>query len=377
MHTINIDTIIRKGKSNGDGWVIKLKTSTNRVVYAVAVQQSIEGRTGPTWSYLFDNDGLTIIDLGTPGSFDSFLDGYSQINVNLQDVVKVIITHGHSDHDGTVPEFISHTNSQLWAHTNYSYLKKYKIWEIQDRNKTVLQKELTQIISTKINEKDSLSKRDQYSDYYELRKTTTSNKLNDGDIIGDLKVVASPGHSPDQICLILDDFIFTGDHVLPEITPHPTTETVIIENVLKTLPESFIHSDTWFGLNTYLNSLGKIISLGDQYQLIPAHRLYNKDKFNWIGTSRAVEIITHHEKRLLRIIENLSKNSNSLEDLTKGVFEKSKLIGSNLHAAMSEIVAHIELLIISDDINISQDGQIDVIKNGDNFIKDLAKLKNK
>ena len=138
---IPLKNVIRKGQDNGDGWVVQLETQTGRTVYGVAVAQSSTGRTGPTWSYIFENDGFTVIDLGTPGSFENFLDGYSQLPISTKDIKRVIFTHGHSDHDGTAHEFCSFTNAELWAHKNYAPLKKYKIWEIQDRESSILQKE--------------------------------------------------------------------------------------------------------------------------------------------------------------------------------------------------------------------------------------------
>ena len=45
----------------------------------------------------------------------------------------------------------------------------------------------------------------------------------------------------------------------------------------------------------------------------------------------------------------------SLEDLTRGFFARRKLIGGNLYAAMSEVVAHIELLEDIGDIRLADD----------------------
>src|SRR5690625_7938194 len=51
-------------------------------------------------------------------------------------------------------------------------------------------------------------------------------ELQDGTVIDlpgrDLRAVWTPGHSPGHLCLHLadGDVLFTGDHVLPRITPH-------------------------------------------------------------------------------------------------------------------------------------------------------------
>ncbi len=373
---IPLKNVIRKGQDNGDGWVVQLETQTGRTVYGVAVAQSSTGRTGPTWSYIFENDGFTVIDLGTPGSFENFLDGYSQLPISTKDIKRVIFTHGHSDHDGTAHEFCSFTNAELWAHKNYAPLKKYKIWEIQDRESSILQKELMRISSILISESDRFSRWNQYSDYYSNKKSTViSRNLSDQELFEDIQIIQTPGHSPDQIVLLLDNFMFTGDHILPEITPHPTSNTIIQKEVSKSLPSFLKNTSPWFGLGTYLNSLSTTMRLGNEYSILPAHRLHNKGEFNWIDQSRGLEIISHHEKRLKRIIQRLNYNSDSLEDLTRGIFEKSKLLGSNIFAAMSEIVAHLEFLEDCKDIEVSNSGKITILGEGDNYIKKLDMIR--
>ena len=51
--------------------------------------------------------------------------------------------------------------------------------------------------------------------YYEARKTTPVDRnLADGNTIPGATIFSTPGHSPDQICVQIDDLILTGDHVL-------------------------------------------------------------------------------------------------------------------------------------------------------------------
>ena len=64
-----------------------------------------------------------------------------------------------------------------------------------------------------------------------------------------------------------------------------------------------------------------------------------------------------------------------MEDLTRGIVEISKLLGANIFAAMSEIVAHLEFLEDCNDINVSNSGKITVTGNGINYIKKLEQLR--
>ena len=373
-----ISKILREGESNGDGWSLELSSSTGRKIFAVAVaQNNRRSRTGPTWSYVIENNGWTSIDLGTPGSYEALKDGYSTIGVNPSDIERVIISHGHSDHDGTVTEFLSDSSAELWAHQTYGPLKEYIPWEIHYRKGSILQKELERIAEEKIqitNENDN-DRRDTDKKYFEDRKRTQVSKdLKDGDAFTDLKVMSTPGHSPDQICLVLDDLIFTGDHILPEITPHPTSKMVFRDSISKNLPEFLKDPSSLYGLGAYLNSLGRVIELGDSYTVLPAHRLYNKSNFNWHGVERAEDILKHHEKRLDQMLKKLQGKTSNLEETTKGIFERSKLLGSNLYAAMSEIVAHLELLEDTEDILIDESGEISMQGDGTNYKNYISKL---
>ena len=241
----------------------------------------------------------------------------------------------------------------------YSPLKKYKIWKYKIESRLYFKKELMRISSILISDSDKFSRWNQYSDYYANKcKTSISKDLSNQEIFKDLQVIETPGHSPDQIVLLLDNFMFTGDHILPEITPHPTSNTIIQKKISNSLPCFLKDTSPWFGLGTYLNSLSTTMKLGNKYSILPAHRLHNKGEFNWIDQSRGLEIISHHEKRLNRIIHRLNSNSDSLEDLTRGIFEKSKLLGANIFAAMSEIVAHLEFLEECNDIKVSNSGKL-------------------
>ena len=373
-----ISNVLKEGDSNGDGWSLKLSTSQGRTVFAVAVAQSIHrSRTGPTWSYVFENEGWTSIDLGTPGSYDALKIAYSTIGLEPSDVKRVIISHGHSDHDGTVTEFMRDSNAELWAHETYKPLKKYIPWEINDKKGSTLNKELNRIAEEKIQPLSDPDTSREATDqkYFEERKQTEVTKdLQGGYELLDLKIISTPGHSPDQICLLLDDFIFTGDHILPEITPHPTGKMVFKSNILEDLPAFLKDPSKLYGLGTYLDSLGKVIKLGSNYTILPAHRLYNKSKFNWQGIERAQEIVKHHEQRLDSMMKKLQTSTSNLEETTKGIFERSKLLGPNLYAAMSEIVAHFEFLEDTGDISISESGEISKQGNGTNYKTHISKL---
>ena len=210
--------------------------------------------------------------------------------------------------------------------------------------------------------------------YLQRRKDMKVDRsLINGDHVGDIRVLATPGHSPDEICLIVDDVVFSGDHVLPEITPHPTMKMIFRDEVSKGIPDHLRDATGFSGLGTYLTSLGKIVRLGDEYNVLPAHRLYNKGHFNWCRVGRAPQIIAHHHRRFDHLIDRIGEGGATLEDLTEGMFESSKLVGINVVPAMAEVVAHLEFLEDSDDIFVDADGSMQKIGDGKKF-KDIMAL---
>lgn len=351
--------VINRGEPNGQDWVFRITSSSGRDILAVAVSPVNNSRTGPTWSYVFEAEGLTSIDLGTPNSFTNLEKAYSNAGVSISEIDRLVITHGHSDHDGTVPEFLSKSGAEFCAHESYTALKGFDQWDIQDRSSTPLQIELERLGREKIDRNVYKERYDLHKAYYEARKRTfVDRNLADGSTIPGATILSTPGHSPDQICVQIDDLLLTGDHVLPEITPHPTSKMVFREDIKNAPLVEPLDAERLYGLGTYIESLGRVIDLGDEIQLLPAHRLFNKGQLNLCGVERASDIVLHHQRRLERLHSHIGRGKSNLTDLTARLFDRSKLLGGNLMAALSEVVAHLELLDDVGDIEISAEGSI-------------------
>ncbi len=117
-------------------------------------------------------------------------------------------------------------------------------------------------------------------------------ELRDGDLVDvpgrRLRTVWTPGHTPGHICLHLEDAgrLFTGDHVLPGITPH-----------IGLYPYDRDDVDP---LGDFLASLDLVTGMPD-VEALPAHEWAFPD-----AAARAAEIRDHHEQRLLRLHDLLA-----------------------------------------------------------------------
>ena len=350
-HNFKDLSVIRQGESNGDGMVIRIVPLHGVPIYAVSVARDGFSYTGPTWTYLFENEGLTLIDAGESGSFPRLEDGLRSAGFQAKDIQRVIITHGHEDHDGAVAELVAETGAEVWAHDIYGRLQSYDPRTIMGRATSPIQEELNRVAETNEAFRSSSPERDQYLERRKALKI--DHPIQPDEQLGDLTLLDAPGHSPDELCMKLDGVVFTGDHVLPEITPHPTMKTEFAPEIKKHLPARYHTESNWFGLATYLKSLKMVADLGPETQILPAHRYFNRGHFNFINTQRAKTIIEHHGERLVQIMDEVGPRTIDLEQLTRGIFENRKLAGNNLLAAMTEVVAHIEVLQDTGDLEVT------------------------
>jgi glyoxylase-like metal-dependent hydrolase (beta-lactamase superfamily II) len=121
--------------------------------------------------YLIINDTLKLIDAGLPGSGDTIINYIKSIGYDPNSLTGIFITHHHYDHTGSLKELIEKTNAKVYAHTD---------------------------------EKEYIERETGISADYILK---------DGDIINDLKIIHTPGHTPGHICLLHlgTGSLFSGD----------------------------------------------------------------------------------------------------------------------------------------------------------------------
>ncbi|WP_416965566.1 MBL fold metallo-hydrolase, partial [Streptomyces sp. Agncl-13] len=154
-----------------------------------------------------------------------------------------------------------------------------------------------------------------------------------------LRAIWTPGHTPGHVCLHLEEDhparlpghgrLFSGDHLLPQITPHiglyedPDDDT---------LPDP---------LGDYLDSLERIGRLAPA-EVLPAHQHTFTD-----AAGRVRELLTHHEDRLADLLSLLSEPLTPWQVAERMEWNRpwSQIPYQSRNIAVSEAEAHLRRLV--------------------------------
>lgn len=291
---------------------------------------------------LADESGCTLVDAGMflPDEDD---DGWADIEAAFaaighkpSDVTRLVVTHTHIDHYGMAGRFIEETGCELWAHK----LADKDIDLYEDPEERI--RRLRELFKDHGVSEDELGELTQFEDWRRfiskvVRPTT---HVDEGDVIDvggrGWKVVYTPGHSENHICLWSGDdrLLISGDHLLPTITPHIDYER---------------HGEK-DPLGDFLHSLAKVEKLDPAISL-PGHGGPFEE-----GAERARIVARHHDRRLGSILQVVRHEPHTAEEITQEIFG-STLLNFQKRLALGEALAHIRYL--------SRRGEIERVRGED------------
>ena len=339
-------TIIVSGKNNGEGVVIHYQTERGTDVFGLGIPNihlNSEWDLGPTWCYLIVGRKTSLIDTGRFGNYAVFESLLKSIGRVFSDIDRIIITHSHEDHDGNLVEIFPSVQGELWAHSIYRQMISYhphvkggaKHPEHPGSCRQCIMPEKFYTTCVEYQQRRSLLGIDFAIDGEEGRL---------GD---DLSFIFTPGHSPDALCVVLEDeAIFTGDTILPDITPHPTLLSTFEVN-RRILPDRYRCENTVYGLMNYVKSLRKLASLAPQpIAVFPGHRLFQNGGLKLVDSlrGRAKEIIQFHIDRCYDILRVIDRKPAGLDAIAVQHFPESLLTGAGKLMARDELMAHVEVM---------------------------------
>jgi glyoxylase-like metal-dependent hydrolase (beta-lactamase superfamily II) len=288
-------------------------------------------------AYLIEgkNENL-LIDTGwdTSDSFTAFNKELKDNGFTLKDITRIVITHVHPDHYGMAGKIKQLTNCPVATSDIEAGLLDARYVHMD--NLLRLMKQYMQSHGAPLEAVDSLSQSS-----LPMRKLVTPTmpdlKLKAGDKIKldpfEFTVLLTPGHSPGHICLYEPKrkLLFTGDHILPEITPH-----------IGFHPQSGPNP-----LGAYLDSLDAVFPLDVNFAF-PGHG----PAFS--GIKQIIEgLFRHHDQRQATILKSIALDMKNAYQIATEIAWRTddepagfqSLNTFNQRLAILETVAHLEYLV--------------------------------
>ena len=277
--------------------------------------------------------GPVLIDTGWDheDSWDALVSGLKQAGHGVDEVQGAVITHFHGDHCGLVGRLREASDAWIAMHpADIEVLRRLEERTEDERSASIAD----QMIRAGFPDQDIEAFRASPTVFQPPALPDLA--LSDGeraDVPGlDLRAVWTPGHTPGHLCLHLAerDLLFTGDHVLPRITPH--------------VGQFPLDSADGNPLGDFLASQSRIgrIPGADRLMCLPSH----ETRFSEL-TARASEIIDHHEERLQSMARLLDQGPTTLWELTSNLEWRRPWADMRTlarHMAASETAAHLRLL---------------------------------
>jgi len=270
---------------------------------------------------LEENDGYVMIDCGVDGSeYLKLLEMHlNQLGITFNDIKLLVGTHMHIDHIGLSQRLREFDIPFALYKNSIDYLDEYNDWSIRFKDLIRMAKNEYTPVSF-IDELKSIS-----TPLYAGRLEKPDILLSEGrvkSIKRNLNVVFTPGHDYSEISLYDEKtkIVFSGDHILPRITPF-----IPVQNENSNL------------LKEFLDSLDKVDHL-DHEIIAPGHGniISNPHK-------RIEQMKLHHQRRSERILGFLKNEDLTGWEISNKLFPRD-LDSLNLRLAFQETLAHLHLL---------------------------------
>jgi glyoxylase-like metal-dependent hydrolase (beta-lactamase superfamily II) len=289
-----------------------------------------------TNAYLIDgSEGNLLIDTGwnTPEAFSALGEELKSNGFDFSDISQIVITHLHPDHYGLAGRIRELSGAKL------------ALSEIEARlldrryvNMSILVEEVSHLLRAHGTPQSELSQLSQAS--MPVRELVIPAKpdikLKAGQKVSmnpfEFKALLTPGHSPGHICLYEPErkFLFTGDHILPDITPNVGLH-----------PQSGANP-----LGDYINSLKSLTELEVSF-VFPGHG----SVFSGLG-QRIDVLLRHHQQRMTDILNVIRDDPKTAYQIATeipwvpddGGINFQDLPPLDKRLAVLETLAHLQLL---------------------------------
>lgn len=246
--------------------------------------------------------GFLLVDLGwdSDEAWNALVLGLRKAGGEISDVVGAVITHIHPDHFGLAERLRANSNSWIATHpAERSHVA------VDDNARDAFLAKMNQWLrdcGCPASELDALAQ-----DANEVRSRLATSYpdvvLEDNDEVpetnGSLIALHTPGHTPGHLCLVDVErhLLFTGDHVLPRVTPNVSWRPDVDPDPLL----------------DFMMSLERLRWYGD-YLVLPGHE-WAFDNLE----ARLDELGRHHVERLAEVAAVVAGGARTTWEVTSTV----------------------------------------------------------
>jgi glyoxylase-like metal-dependent hydrolase (beta-lactamase superfamily II) len=282
---------------------------------------------GPTNAWLIEGKPLTLIDVGplTTESLAGMEAGLAAHGYRIEDLERLIITHGHIDHFGLAKKIQERSGAQLFLYTD----ERRMVESFHETHRRIFAR-YEQLSERAGFPADLLAQQRKYFEiFFRLAEDTrVDHVMADGDELdsglGRLRVVHCPGHTPGSISLYHEEsrVLFSGDNLLRDITTNPFFGG---------------NEQRKVGLVYYIPTLESLLAM-DLARVLPGHGPEIDDAAALIRRIRK-----HHTLRGDLILEELSRGGPMTPyQVARALFPR--LPATEVWLALADTMGHLEVL---------------------------------
>lgn len=284
--------------------------------------------------YAVGEGPVTLIDIGLklPGALEIVQKKLRLAGFEINDIERIIITHGHLDHFGLANQI-----RKVATHPVECFIHMEDKWRVSRENlriKVLKEKveKLRAMVGMPQKEMEGAKKR--FSLFKELFDPLDEvSIMEDGtEFVGNgyhLEVIHTPGHTPGTCCVYESQqkILFSGDHIIKHVTPNP----------LMIIDRDHLSDPNYKSLKSYFDSLSKLTKVDARF-VFPGHGEHIDDLSGIISS-----YVAHHQHRMDLVWNAINKKTRPIYDLIDDVFPNVPEDDTLL--AISEILVHLEMLI--------------------------------
>jgi glyoxylase-like metal-dependent hydrolase (beta-lactamase superfamily II) len=279
-----------------------------------------------TNAFLIDDSPRTLVDTGlkTDLSFETLKKEMEGLGFAVSSIERILITHGHIDHYGQAKKLASLSGAPV-----YIQAKEY------GRIRSIIHSfgSLRSILLRNGTPEGPVNQAIRFIESAQKMADPLEEAffLEEGDSVPfstmTWKTIHCPGHSPGLLCFYWPEkkTLFTGDHLLKEITPNPVLYVPDHQTPLR-----------YPGLQEYLLSLEKMERLEIDL-ILPGH---GEEVYDSKGLIQ--KILCHHRERMNLILFFLSQGEKTSYEIAMDLFPGVPPF--EIFLGISEAVGHLEIL---------------------------------